>query len=94
MKSAYELAMERLAESEPEVKLSDEQKAELAAIDEKFKAKIAERELFLGDLIKKATETGNFGELQELETQKTREIASLKDQWEAEKEKVRAEQKG
>jgi hypothetical protein len=47
MKSAYELAMERLEESEPEVKLTDEQKAELAAIDDKFKAKIAERELFL-----------------------------------------------
>ncbi|MEM6279716.1 MAG: hypothetical protein AAF491_02735 [Verrucomicrobiota bacterium] len=92
MKSAYELAMERLAASEPEVKLSEEQKARLAAVDEKFKAKIAERELFLGDLITKATEAGSFGELQELETQKAREIGGLKEQWEAEKEKVRAEQ--
>ena len=92
MKSAYELSMERLAESEPEVKLTDDQKAELAAIDEKFKAKIAERELFLGDLIAKATASGNFAELQELETQKTREISSLKEQWETEKEKVRSAQ--
>ena len=94
MKSAYELAMERLAESAPEVKLTDEQRAELAAIDEKFKAKLAERELFLGDLIAKATASGNYVELQELETQKIREIGALKEQWEAEKEKVRAEQSG
>ncbi|MEM7600313.1 MAG: hypothetical protein AAF357_02735 [Verrucomicrobiota bacterium] len=85
--------MERLAESGPEVKLNDEQRAELAAIDEKFKAKVAERELFLSDLIAKAAASGNYVELQELETQKTREIASLKEQWEAEKEKVRADQR-
>ena len=39
MKSAYELAMERLEESEPSVKISDEQRDEIAAIDEKFKKK-------------------------------------------------------
>ncbi|MDF1656408.1 MAG: hypothetical protein P1U58_02280 [Verrucomicrobiales bacterium] len=92
MKSAYELAMERLAESGPEVKLTDEQRAELAAVDDKFKAKIAERELFLTDLIAKAAASGNYAELQELETQKTREIGSLKEQCEAEKEKLRSQQ--
>lgn len=89
MKSAYELAMERLGGGEPETTLTDEQKAALAAVDDKFKAKIAERELFLGDLIAKATSTGNYAELAELETQKTREIASLKSQCEAEKEELR-----
>lgn len=91
MKSAYELAMERFGGGEPETPLTDEQKAALAAVDDKFKAKIAERELFLGDLIAKAKSTGNYIELQELETQKTREIASLKEQCEAEKEKLRSE---
>ena len=47
MKSAYELAMERLERSAPSVTLSDEQKAQLAEIDSSFKAKIAEKELFL-----------------------------------------------
>lgn len=94
MKSAYELAMERLTETEPEVKLTDDQKAELAAIDEKFKAKIAERELFLGDLISKASASGNFMELQELETQKVREVAALKEEWESAKEEIRSQQKG
>ena len=90
MKSAYELAMERLNQSEPEIKLTDEQRQQLAAIDEKFKAKTAERELFLTDLIKKATTEGNFVELQELGTQKSREIASLKEECEAEKQRIRS----
>ena len=63
---------------------------QLAAIDEKFKAKIAERELFLTDLLKKATMEGDYVELQKLETQKTREISSLKEECEAEKEKIRS----
>lgn len=91
MKSAYELAMERLNQSEPEIKLTNEQREQLAAIDEKFKAKMAERELFLTDLIKKATIEGNYLELQELETQKTREISSLKEECESEKDKIRSE---
>ena len=90
MKSAYELAMERLNQSEPEIKLTNEQREQLAAIDEKFKAKMAERELFLTDLIKKATMEGNYLELQELETQKTREISSLREECESEKVKIRS----
>tara|TARA_B110000305_G_C19430171_1_gene635845 strand:+ start:1884 stop:2162 length:279 start_codon:yes stop_codon:yes gene_type:complete len=89
MKSAYELAMERLEESSPQEKVSDEQKAELAAVDDKFKAKIAEREVFLADLMVKAQMEGDFHEMQQLETQKAREIASLKDDCEAAKEKIR-----
>ena len=45
MKSAYELAMERLAKSGPVVSVTDEQRAEIGAIDDRFRAKIAEREL-------------------------------------------------
>ena len=91
MKSAYELAMERLQKENPQEALTDDQKAEIAAIDERFRAKIAEREVFLGDLIVKATTEGNFAELAELETQKVREIASLKEECDREKEKVRGQ---
>ena len=93
MKSAYELAMERLEESSPQEGLTEEKKAALAAVDEKYKAKIAEREIFLGDLLAKAAAEGNYMEIAELETQKTREISALKDECEAEKEKVRKEGK-
>ena len=43
MKTAYELAMERLNKSGPSVKLSDARKKELAELDSKYAAKIAER---------------------------------------------------
>ena len=45
MKSAYELAMERLNQESPSRNLSDEEKAELAEIDKKYDAKIAELNL-------------------------------------------------
>lgn len=89
MKSAYELAMERLEKSEPEIKLTDEQKTRLAEIDDEFKAKIAEREVFLNDLLAQANATGNFAEAAEVETQKSRELAALRNECEEEKEKVR-----
>ncbi len=45
MKSAYELAMERLNKATPTVKLSAAQKKQLAELDSRYKAKLAEREL-------------------------------------------------
>ena len=46
MKSAYELAMERLAKSSgPTKSLTDEQKARIADIEKKYEAKIAQEKL-------------------------------------------------
>ena len=89
MKSAYELAMERLEKAEPQVKLSEEQKAEIANIDNRFKAKIAEKEVFLNGLIEKAKATGDYHALPELQEQLTREVSILESECEAAKEKVR-----
>ncbi|MCB1235192.1 MAG: hypothetical protein KDM91_08990 [Verrucomicrobiae bacterium] len=89
MKTAYELAMERLGGGDPVGSLSDEQKAELAALDEKFRAKIAEKELFLGDLIAKAKAEGRWNEIGELEEQRARELKRLREQCESEKDAVR-----
>lgn len=91
MKSAYELAMERLAQSAPQVKLTDEQRAQIADIEKKFKAKIAEKELFLTGLIEQAKATGNWGELPALQEQLTREVSRLNGELEEAKEKVRQE---
>ena len=60
MKSAYELAMERLNKASPTIKLTDKQKLELAEIDSKYAAKIAERELLVRDELRKAAEKGDF----------------------------------
>ena len=90
MKSAYELAMERLAKSQPLVKLTDEQKKQLAEIDSTFKARIAEKELFLKGEIQKAQATGKFEEVEALEKQLATEIKRLQEDCEAKKEKLRA----
>ena len=90
MKSAYELAMERLEKSAPTVKLSEEQKEEISNIDNRFKAKIAEKEVFLQGLIEKAKATGDISALSELQNQLTREVAMLEQDREAAKEKIRS----
>ena len=90
MKSAYELAMERLAKAAPTVVLTDEQKKQLAEIDSTYKAKVAEKELFLRDEIRKAQAAENFEEVEKLEKQLSSEIARLRQDCEAKKEKLRA----
>jgi len=90
MKSAYELAMERLEKSQPVVTLTDDQKKQLAEIDSTFKARIAEKELFLKDEIRKAQSAGKFEEAESLEKQLTSEIRRLQEDCEAKKEKLRA----
>jgi len=47
MKSAYELAMERLNKSTPTVQLTAGQKAEIGELESQFAAKIAAREIAL-----------------------------------------------
>jgi len=90
MKSAYELAMERLAKDQPIVALTDAQKAQLAEIDATFKAKIAERELLLRDEIRKAQAAGSSEEVEKLDKQLVSELARLRDDCESKKEKLRA----
>jgi hypothetical protein len=54
MKSAYELAMERLTKASPTTKVTDEQKKQLAELDSKYAAKVAEREIALNAAINQA----------------------------------------
>jgi hypothetical protein len=90
MKSAYELAMERLEKTQPTIALSEDQKKELAEVDSTCTAKIAERELFLRDEIRKAQTAGSLEDVEKLEKQLTSEIARLRGDCEAKKEKLRA----
>jgi hypothetical protein len=90
MKSAYELAMERLQKGSPSLSLTDEQKKELGDLDSKYRAKIAEKELFLKDQIRKAQTEGKVEDLESLEKQFASEVRRLKDECEAKKEKLRA----
>ncbi|MEP6603840.1 MAG: hypothetical protein ABJB69_07830, partial [Spartobacteria bacterium] len=90
MKSAYELAMERLEKNQPSVSLNDEQKKQLAEIDSTFRAKIAEREVFLKGEIGQARMGGSTDEAESLEKQLALEIRRLNEDCEAKKEKLRA----
>lgn len=62
MKSAYELAMERLKASDPPQtnQLTDDQKEELADIDNKYKAKIAAQRISFDQKINQAQSGGDF----------------------------------
>lgn len=90
MKSAYELAMERLEKTAPTVTLTDAQKAEIAEIDSSFKARIAEKELFLQGKIREARQGGDGGEVDALEKQLATEVRRLHEDCEEKKEKLRA----
>jgi hypothetical protein len=92
MKSAYELAMERLAKSEPKQKsLSAAQKARLGEIDTIYKGKWAEREVFLKETLEKALATGDADEADQIRLQLAREKTRLEEEREEEKERVRRE---
>ena len=90
MKSAYELAMERLEKSSPSISLSEQQNKEITEVESIYPAKIAEKELFLKDQIRKAQGPGNLDEVQSLERQLASEISRLQEECEAKKEKLRA----
>ena len=89
MKSAYELAMERLNESAPQRALTDDQKAQIAELDSVFKAKIAGREVFLTGEIAKAEAGGDFASIDDLKKQLASERKALEGELEDKKEAVR-----
>ena len=89
MKSAYELAMERLAKSAPPVKLTAEQKRRLAELEGEYKAKFADREIFLHGQIAKERDKGEAEAVGQLERQLQSDRKSIQAELEAQKEKVR-----
>lgn len=90
MKSAYELAMERLAKSEPAaVPLTPEKKARLAEIDRLYQGKMAEREIFLKQQLNLTLAEQKFDEADKIRQQIASEKSRLEEEREDEKERVR-----
>lgn len=91
MKSAYELAMERLAKSDPDANkpLTPEQKERLAEIDRVYKGKIAEREIFLKQKLDEAMTASKYEEIEQVRKQIASERARFEEEREEEKERVR-----
>ena len=89
MKSSYELAMERLNKTAPAVKPTAAQKKQLAELESKSTAKIAEREIALTGEINAATAAGDFEKAEELRKQLVVERKNLQADLEEKKERVR-----
>jgi hypothetical protein len=92
MKSAYELALERLKAADPDTvrELTSAQKKQLADIDSRFQAKIAEREIFLRQqLAAVAADPAKAGEAEKIREQIRRERLVLEEDREDEKNRVR-----
>ena len=89
MKTAYELAMERLNKAAPAIKLTAQQKKEIAELESKYAAKIAERELFIKGEIAKTIDKGEYEPIEQLEKQLVSDRKSFQGELEEKKEKVR-----
>lgn len=90
VKSAYELAMERLAKADPAAApLNAEQKARLAGIDRVYQGKLAEREIFLQQQLNAALAAQKLDEADQVRKQIAGERARLEEEREEEKERVR-----
>ena len=88
MKSSYELAMERLNKSAPVAKLTADQKKQIAELESRYKAKLAEREIALMDEIQKVTAAGDFEKVEQLQAQLVKERKSLQADLDEKKDKI------
>lgn len=91
MKSAYELAMERLEKNQPTKKLTEHQKERIAEINSLYGAKIAEKETFLqGEMVREKAK-GDQVAVAQIQDQLAREVRRLHAEWEEKKAHVHAE---
>jgi hypothetical protein len=92
MKSAYELAMERLSKSDPQSSkaLTAAQRSSLAEVDKVYMGKIAEREIFLKQQLEKALAGRDADEVDKIRKQMASERSRLEEEREAEKDRVRS----
>ncbi|HAH99543.1 MAG TPA: hypothetical protein DCO70_09405, partial [Verrucomicrobiales bacterium] len=89
MKSAFELAMERLEKESPTQELTDDQKVKLSELSKIYEAKIADKEVFLNGEIAKAEEAGEFEQIDQLTKQLASERKLLDEELEQKKNEVR-----
>lgn len=92
MKSAYELAMERLSKSDPQSSraLTPEKRAKLADVDRVFLGRIAERDIFLKQRLEQALSGTDAEEVDKIRKQIASERSRLEEERESEKDRIRA----
>lgn len=89
MKSAYEIAMERLEAQAPGLQLTDDQKKRIAGIEAKCKADIAAKELLLQGEMAKESAGGASEEIAQIQRQLAAEIRRFEEKRDREKDAVR-----
>ncbi len=90
LKSAFDLAMERMAKrGEGITALTDEQKQAMSEISSRTKAKIAEIEILYGKKAGEARAAGDSAKADKIEDEKRYEIARLREKEETERSRVR-----
>jgi hypothetical protein len=91
MKSAYELAMERLESKSPTATLTPKQKERIAEVEAVAQSKIAEKELFLKEQITKSLASGDGPAAAQLEQQLAMEVRRIQTDAEAKRTAIREE---
>ena len=86
MKSAFELALERTGGKLREI--SEEKKQKLAEIDKIYQSKLAEAQLSADQRLTKETDPAKA---EEIRNALVTDLASIRDRWEREKDKIREE---
>ena len=91
MKSAYEIAMERLEKNAPTQKLTEDQKTRIAELNSLYGSRIAEKETFLQGEITKERLKGDMAAVAQIQDQLGREVRRLHADWEEKKAAIHAE---
>jgi len=89
MKSAYELAMERLSKSAPAKSLTAQQKAELGELESLYKSRQAQLDLRTQDELAAAQAAEDGDRVQLIRSHFLKEKAQLEAELEAKKDRVR-----
>lgn len=89
MKSAYELAMERLSKDAPLEKLTAEQKKEIAELNSQQQAKIAEVEIAFSSKMDAARNQEDFNGVEILQQELTTERRRIEERFEDKKTAIR-----
>ena len=91
MKSAYELAMERLEKKDGKLKpMTAAQKKAIAEIDNQVKSKIAEVEIMSNRDLADARTRGDGDKIKSIEAERTRAIERARSRGEEDKNRVRS----
>ncbi|HPA48205.1 MAG TPA: hypothetical protein PLZ55_08375 [bacterium] len=93
MKTAYELAMERLEKESPrsDKKLTDDQKKRLGEVDEQHQAKVAERRIMSEKEVMDLLREGKQEEAGKAREQFIEDMRKMEEERESKKEKIRRE---